>query len=362
MTGDLFFVTSVTSVSQWFNQFYVHYGLYKLVTQSMRRVKIIGTGSYVPEKVLTNRDLEKMVDTSDEWIRTRTGMSERHIASEKDKASDLAIKAAHRALKDNNIPPEDIDIILVATATPDMFFPSTACFVQSSIGAKRSVAFDISAACSGYIFALSVAEQYIKSGKYTTVLLISTEVCSRYIDWTDRNTCVLFGDGAAATVLKGVNGNRKDGIISTHIYSDGRYADLLYMRGGGSSYPLNHESIDNKLHFLKMKGNALFKIAVKNMTEVAREALAFNGYKISDIDLLIPHQANKRIIDAVAKNLDIPQEKIFINIEKYGNTSAVSIPLALDEALKEGRIEKGDLILMVAFGGGLTWGSALIKW
>lgn len=328
----------------------------------MKRVKIIGTGSYVPEKVLTNFDIEKIVDTSDEWIRTRTGMSERHIASDRDKASDLAVKAANRALKDSGIAPDEIDLILVATATPDMFFPSTACFVQSSIGAGRSAAFDISAACSGYIYALSVAENYIKNDKYNTVLLIASEVFSKYIDWGDRNTCVLFGDGAAATILRGVKGRRMDGIISTHIYSDGRYADLLYLRGGGSSCPLTHESINHKLHFLKMKGNSLFKIAIKNMSEVAREALSSNGYKISDVDILIPHQANKRIIDAVAENLKIPQEKIFINIEKYGNTSAASIPLALDEALKGGRIKKGDLILMVAFGGGLTWGSALIRW
>lgn len=328
----------------------------------MKRVKIIGTGSYVPEKVLTNFDIEKIVDTSDEWIRTRTGMSERHIASDRDKASDLAVKAANRALKDSGIAPDEIDLILVATATPDMFFPSTACFVQSSIGAGRSAAFDISAACSGYIYALSVAENYIKSDKYNTILLIASEVFSKYIDWGDRNTCVLFGDGAAATILRGFKGSRMDGIISTHIYSDGRYADLLYLRGGGSSCPLTHESINHKLHFLKMKGNSLFKIAIKNMSEVAREALSSNGYKISDVDILIPHQANKRIIDAIAENLKIPQEKIFINIEKYGNTSAASIPLALDEALKVGRIKKGDLILMVAFGGGLTWGSALIRW
>lgn len=328
----------------------------------MKRIKIVGTGSYVPEKVLTNFDIEKIVDTSDEWIRTRTGMSERHIASDRDKASDLAVKAANRALKDSGIAPDEIDLILVATATPDMFFPSTACFVQSSIGAGRSAAFDISAACSGYIYALSVAENYIKSDKYNTVLLIASEVFSKYIDWGDRNTCVLFGDGAAATILRGVKGNRRDGIISTYIYSDGRYADLLYLRGGGSSCPLTHESINHKLHFLKMKGNSLFKIAIKNMSEVAREALSSDGYKVSDVDILIPHQANKRIIDAVAENLKIPQEKIFINIEKYGNTSAASIPLALDEALKVGRIKKGDLILMVAFGGGLTWGSALIRW
>jgi 3-oxoacyl-[acyl-carrier-protein] synthase-3 len=328
----------------------------------MKRIKIIGTGSYVPEKVLTNFDLAKMVDTSDEWIRTRTGMSERHIASDKDKTSDLAVKAAHKALEDSGIKHEEIDLILVATATPDMFFPSTACFVQSAIGAKKSAAFDISAACSGYIYALSVAEQFIRSGKYNTVLLIASEIFSRYIDWTDRGTCVLFGDGAAATVLKGIDGKKRDGIISTLIYSDGRYAEFLYLRGGGSSCPLTHESLDNKQHLLKMKGNSTFKVAVKNMSEAARESLASNGYKVSDIDLLIPHQANKRIIDAVAENLDVPKEKIFINIEKYGNTSAASIPLALDEALRGGRIKEGDLILMVAFGGGLTWGSALIRW
>lgn len=328
----------------------------------MKRIKIVGTGAYVPEKVLTNFDLEKMVDTSDEWIRSRTGMSERHIAFDKDKTSDLAVKAAHNALKDGNVKPEEIELILVATATPDMFFPSTACFVQSAIGAKKSAAFDISAACSGYIYALSVAEQFIRSGKYNTVLLVASEIYSRYIDWTDRGTCVLFGDGAAATVIRGMDGKKKDGILSTLIYSDGRYAEFLYLRGGGSSCPLTHESIDNKEHLLKMKGNSTFKIAVKNMSEAARESLSSNGYKVSDIDMLIPHQANKRIIDAVAENLDIPQEKIFINIEKYGNTSAASIPLALDEALKAGMIKEGDLILMVAFGGGLTWGSALIRW
>ncbi|MFV1951164.1 MAG: beta-ketoacyl-ACP synthase III [Nitrospinota bacterium] len=325
------------------------------------RAKIIGTGSYVPEKIITNHDLEKMVDTTDEWIRTRTGMVERRIASKKEAASDLAIIAAKRALKDAGVKAKDIDLIILATATPDMLFPSTACIVQAALGIKGSGAFDISAACTGFIYALSITEQYIKSRKYKTILLITSELLTRYIDWTDKSTCVLFGDGAAAMVIQSTN-NRKSGIISTSIHADGSYADSLFVQGGGSRCVVSHESVDKKLHFVKMKGNETFKMAVKAMTASAQEALSYNGFSVNDIDLLIPHQANIRIMNAVSKKIGLPSEKVYVNIEKYGNTSAVSIPLALDEAVKEGRVSKGDLVLMVAFGGGLTWGSALIRW
>ncbi|MBI5182999.1 MAG: ketoacyl-ACP synthase III [Nitrospinae bacterium] len=325
------------------------------------RAKIIGTGSYVPEKVITNYDLEKMVDTTDEWIRTRTGMVERRIASNNEAASDLAIMAAKRALKDADVKAKDIEMILLATATPDMLFPSTACIVQTALGIKGAAAFDISAACTGFIYALSITEEYIKSGKYKTILLITTELLTRYIDWTDRSTCILFGDGASAMVIQGTN-SRDGGVISTHIHADGSYADFISVQGGGSRCVVSHESVDKKLHFMKMKGNETFKMAVKMMTATAREALSYNGFSVDDINLFIPHQANIRIINAVSKKLGIAPEKIYINIEKYGNTSAVSIPLALDEVVKGGRLSKGDLILMVAFGGGLTWGSALVRW
>ena len=328
----------------------------------MIQAKIIGTGSYAPDKILTNFDLEKMVDTSDEWIKTRTGISERRIADEKEACSDLAIKASKKALKQAGIKSKDLDLILVATATPDMLFPSTACMVQLGIGAKNAFAYDLSAACSGFIYGLSVTEQYIKSGRHKTILLIGSEIFSRIINWNDRSTCVLFGDGAGAVVIQAEMARKKGGILSTHLHSDGHYYDLLFVPGGGSRLPISEKMIREKKNFIKMKGNETFKIAVRFMVNAAKEAISHNNYTIDDIKLIIPHQANKRIIDAVAKKLSLPEKKMFVNLKKYGNTSAASIPLALNEAVQEKRIKKDDIILLTAFGAGFTWGSALIKW
>lgn len=326
----------------------------------MKKSRIIGTGSYVPKMVLTNFDLENMVDTSDEWIIERTGIRERRIAGKDEAASDLAYEASQRALKAAGIKPKEIDLILLATTTPDMFFPSTACILQNRLNSQKAAALDISAACSGFIYALSIADQFIKGGLYKTVLVVGAEVLSRITDWNDRTTCVLFGDGAGAAVLQ-PSGDRR-GIISAHLHSDGSLKDLLYIPGGGSRNPTSKRSIEKGLHYIKMRGNETFKVAVRNLEEIALESLMANNLKPSDIDLFIPHQANLRIIQAIAKRLDLPMDKVIVNIDRYGNTSAASIPIALDEAVSEGRIKEGDLILMEAFGGGLTWASALIRW
>jgi len=326
----------------------------------MIRARIVGTGSYVPEKVLTNQDLEKMVDTSDEWITTRTGVKERRITSNGEASSTLATHAAQRALEMAGISPEELDLIIVGTITPDMIFPSVGCLLQDKIGAKRAVAFDIFAGCTGFIYALSVADSLIKNGNYQKALVVGAENMSKIADYQDRSTCALFGDGAGAAVL--VREESERGIISTHLHSDGRYADLLYQPGGGTAIPATHESVDKRLHYLKMDGNKLFKIAVKSLEETVLETLAFNNMKNDEIDLLIPHQANLRIIQAIAKRLNLPEEKVFVNIQKYGNTSSASIPIALDEANREGRIKDGDLLLFNAFGAGLTWGAALVRW
>ncbi len=324
------------------------------------RARIVGTGSYVPEKVLTNQDLEGMVDTSDEWITTRTGIKERRITCNGEASSTLAACASQRALEMAGISPEELDLIVVGTITPDMIFPSVACLVQDKIGAKKAVAFDVFAGCTGFIYALSIADNFIKTGSYQKVLVIGAENMSKIADYQDRRTCVLLGDGAGVAVLVREEGER--GVISTHLHSDGSYANLLYQPGGGTAIPATHESIDNRLHYLKMDGNKLFKIAVKSLEESVLETLAFNNIKNSEIDLLIPHQANLRIIQAIAKRLDLPEEKVYVNIHKYGNTSSASIPIALDEANREGRIKEGDLLIFNAFGAGLTWGAALVRW
>lgn len=326
----------------------------------MQRSRIIGTGAYAPSRVLTNFDLEKMVNTSDEWIMERTGIKERRVAAEDEATSDLSIKAANNAIEMAGIKPEAIDIIIVGTVTPDMFFPSTASIVQNKIGAKNAVAFDISAACSGFIYALSIADQFIKSGTYKTALVIGAEVLSRMIDWSDRNTCVLFGDGAGAAILQADNGER--GILSTHLHTDGSMWDFLYTPGGGSRYPLSHQVIDDKLIYMRMKGNETFKVAVKSLEAVVIEALEYNNLKPSDINWIIPHQANLRIIQSIVKRLEMPMEKVVLNIERFGNTSAASVPMALDEAVRDGRVKKNDIIIFEAFGAGLTWASALLRW
>ncbi|MFQ5454713.1 MAG: beta-ketoacyl-ACP synthase III [Nitrospirota bacterium] len=324
------------------------------------RSRIIGTGLYVPKSVMSNSDLEKMVDTSDQWIVERTGIRERRIAMDGETTSFMAAKASEKALEMANTSVEEIDIIIVATSTPDMFFPSTACMVQNNLGAKRSFAFDISAACSGFIYALSVSDQYIRSGFCKTALVIGSEVLSTITDWTDRTTCVIFGDGAGAVVLKKSDGER--GVLSTHLYSDAKFWDLIYVPGGGSRCPPSEKMLKDRLNSMKMKGNETFKIAVRALEEASREALRYNDISVSDIAFFIPHQANYRIIKAVADRLHISMDNVFINIDRYGNTSSASIPIALDEAVRSNRINDGDIIIISAFGGGLTWGSAAIRW
>lgn len=319
---------------------------------------IIGTGSYVPPKVLTNQDLERMVDTSDEWIVSRTGIRERRIA-EGETTTDIAVKAAKNALKSAEVSPKEIDLIIVGTVTPAMLFPSTACFVQAHIGANRGIpAFDVSAACSGFLYALDVADKYIRAGISKKTLVVGVDLFSNIIDWKDRNTCVLFGDGAGAVVLSAEKGRR--GILSSHIHADGHYWNVLYAPLGIASTPFHNETSENS--YLKMQGNETFKIAVRTMGKTCQEALDYNGLKAEDITILIPHQANMRIIKATAERLRLPEEKVYINLDKYGNTSAGSIPLALDEAVKSGKVKKGDIVLFAAFGGGLTWASALVRW
>lgn len=326
----------------------------------MLRAKIIAAGSYVPERVLTNLDLEKMVDTSDEWIRERSGIRERRIASEKEAASDLAYEAARAAFKKTDIKPKDIELIIVATVTGDMPTPATACRLQHKLGIKKAAAFDINAACSGFLYGLSIADSFIKSGAYKRILLVGTEVLSRFTDWEDRTTCVLFGDGAGAVILETTDEDR--GIVSTHIRSDGSLWELLNMPGGGSLNPPSKESIKKRQHYLKMKGNETFKVAVRTLENLVERTLEENKLKPSQLSLLIPHQANLRIIQATADRLNLPPEKVFVNIDKYGNTSSASIAIALDEAVRQGRVRDGDYVLLEAFGGGLTWASVLIKW
>lgn len=320
---------------------------------------IVGTGSAAPDKVVTNFDLEKIVDTSDQWIRERTGIERRHILEEGKTNSDLAAMAAMRAIEDAGLTPRDIDCIIQATITPDSLFPATACRVQALINADRAAAFDISAACSGFIYGLVLADSLITTGKYKRVLVIGSEILSRFMDWEDRATCVLFGDGAGAVVLASSDGER--GILSDYLRSDGRLADLLGIAGGGSAMPTSHTTVDEKRHFIHMKGREVFKHAVRTMVDAAKHGLKAAGYKDEDLDLLITHQANIRIIEAIGERLKLPKENIFVNLQEYGNTSAASIPLAMDQARKEGKLKPGDLCLLVAFGGGFTWASCLVR-
>ena len=329
------------------------------VRRSPRRIGITGLGMHVPAKVLTNRDLEKMVDTSDDWIRTRTGIEERRIAPPGTTTSDLAFAAAQQALKQARLKPQDIELIIVATTTPDMLFPSTSCLVQQRLGATQAVCFDLSAACSGSVFAMITAQQYLLNGRYRNALVIGAEVLSSFIDWTDRSTCILFGDGAGACVLQPV---KRGGILATDMGSDGRAADLLYMPGGGSKHPPSHQSVDQRLHFLRMNGTEIFKLAVRRMAESAQRVITTGKIKPERVACFIPHQANVRIIEAVVKRANLPPEKVFMNLQRYGNTSAASNLIALYEAVKTGRIKRGDHAVMVAFGAGLTWGSILLQW
>lgn len=325
-----------------------------------RPCSITGVGSYLPERILTNADLEKMVETSDEWILTRTGIRERRIAADSEFTSDMAAEAARRAMQRAGVTADQIDLIIVATITPDMPFPCTACLVQQKIGARRAAAFDLEAACSGFIYALEIGQQFITSRTYETVLVIGAEKLSSIIDWTDRNTCVLFGDGAGAAILQ--NRPNSHGLLTTCMGADGTKADLLSMPGGGSRCPATAKSVDARLHYLRMDGKETFKNAVNAMCQAAGEVLRRCELDIRRVKCVIPHQANQRIISAVADRLGAEPEQIFVNLDRYGNTSAASVAIALDEAVQTGRVTRGDLVLLVVFGAGLTWGAAVIEW
>lgn len=323
-------------------------------------VGILGTGKYVPERVLTNQDLEKMVETNDEWIVSRTGMRERRIASAEQASSDLAYEAAQEALKNAGITAEQLDLIIVATVTPDMSFPSTACLVQAKLGAKKAAAFDLSAACSGFIYGLANAANFIATGTYKYALVIGAECLSKITDYTDRNTCILFGDGAGAVVIGEVPEGR--GFRSFELGADGTGGELLKVAAGGSRCPSSVTSVEQKQHFIYMAGAEVFKFAVRIMGNAAEEALRKAEKTKADIDLLVPHQANIRIIQSALDRLGLPEEKCMVNLHKYGNVSAGSIPIALAEAVEEGRVKEGDCLVMVGFGGGLTWGASVLVW
>ncbi len=326
----------------------------------LRPVHIVGTGSYTPERILTNQDLERIVDTSDEWITSRTGIKERRISDPKTPSSFLATQAASRALEAAGLRGEDLDQIIVGTVTGDRPFPSTACIVQDRLGATKAHAFDVSAACAGFLYGLSVGRSAIGAGAAETVLVIGVETLSKIVNWTDRNTCVLFGDAAGAVILR--SSDKPGGILATRLHSDGSLVHLLEMPAGGSLQPPSHDTVDRQLHTIHMSGNDVFKHAVRAMESVALETLEAAGRKPEDLALLIPHQANYRIIEATARRVGIPMDKVFVNLDRYGNTSAASIPLALDEARRSGRIRPGDLIELVTFGGGFTWAAAVIQW
>lgn len=321
---------------------------------------IVGIGTYLPEKILSNNDLEKVVDTSDEWITSKTGIKERRIASSEQATSDLAFLAGKQALKDAEVNPDEVDLIIVATATPDMMFPATACIVQEKLGAINASAFDLEAGCTGFIYAITVGSQFIASGMYKTVLIIGAETLSRILDWKDRTTCVLFGDGAGAVLLKPVESNR--GILACHLGADGTGSSTLTMPAGGSRMPATSETADKKLHTVHMNGHEVYKFATRIIVDAAKKVLEKAHLSISEIDLFIPHQANIRIIDSSAKKLGLPMEKIMVNIERFGNTSSASIPLALADALEQGTVKDGDNIVMVGFGSGLTFGAVAMKW
>ena len=328
--------------------------------ENKRKIKIAGIGSYTPDKVLTNADLEKMVDTSDDWIITRTGIKERRIGSDDQATSDLGIEAGRLALKDAGLTADDIDLILVATNTTDTPFPSTACWIQKGLKADHVPAFDISAGCTGFIYGMIIAESLILSGKNKRILLLSPEMLSKVTNWKDRNTCVLFGDGAGAVVLE--ESADDSGMLSSYWRADGNLAELLLLPGGGSRMPVTHEMVDQNLQYLHMKGNEVFKHAVKRMGEAAVESLKEAGLTTDDVDYLIPHQANIRIIDATGRRLKLPPEKVFVNIHKYGNTSVATVPVGLAELYQEGKLKKDDIIVMDAFGAGFTWAALVYRW
>ncbi len=324
----------------------------------MKYVKIIGTGSSVPDAILSNSDLEKMVETSDEWITSRTGIRERRIADENTASSDIAYEAAEKALKAAGVSPQQIDVIIVGTITPDFLFPSTGCVVQGLLGARNAYAFDLMAGCSGFLYTLHVAQGIIKSGGAEKILAIGVDTLSKVTDFEDRSTCILFGDGAGAAVL---SASEEPGILSSILSSDGRDWDLLYVPAGGSRTPINEQTLKTRDQYIKMKGNDVFKVAVKSMESATINAIKEAGLEPEDIDLFVPHQANQRILEAVRKRLNFPEEKVFVNLDKYGNTSGASVPLALDEAIRQERVKEGDLVLFAAFGAGFTWGASVVR-
>lgn len=320
---------------------------------------ILGMGHSYPSGILTNADLEKIVDTSDEWITTRTGIKQRHKAASDEYTSQFAVKAGKQALERAGIDPNDIDVIVCATTTPDQILPSTGCIIQRELGCENAAGMDLFAACSGFIYGLTMVESMIRTGQIRYALVIGAEVLTKYVDYTDRSTCVLFGDGAGAAVLGPVS--REKGILATKIRSDGRYEEQLYAPGGGTRYGTSHETIEKRMHYFKMKGNELFKVAVRSMADISAEIIQKAGLTIDDIDLVIPHQANQRITDAVAQRLGVPQEKVYSNIAYHGNTSSASIPIAIDECIQSGKIHEGSTVLLTAFGGGVTWGATIVK-
>jgi 3-oxoacyl-[acyl-carrier-protein] synthase III len=320
---------------------------------------IIGMGHSYPEGILSNADLEKIVETSDEWITTRTGIKQRHRAAENEYTSQFGTCAARKALEDAGLQPTDIDIIVCATTTPDQIMPSTGALIQAQLGAHNAAGMDVFAACSGFLYGLTMVESMIRTGQIKYALVIGAEVLTKYVDYTDRSTCVIFGDGAGAAVLGPVP--EGTGILATKIRSDGRYEEQLYCPAGGTKLGTTHETIDNRMHFFKMKGNELFKVAVRSMADISAEMLEKSGYTVDDVDLVIPHQANQRITDAVASRLGVPEEKVYSNIAEHGNTSSASIPIAIDECMKSGKIKQGSLVLLTAFGGGVTWGGTVIR-
>jgi 3-oxoacyl-[acyl-carrier-protein] synthase III len=326
----------------------------------MIRAQIIGVGAYAPKRVLTNQELERLVDTSDEWIVQRTGIKERHVVDETEATSDLALRAAQQALERAQVEPKEIDLIVVGTTTGDMAFPTTANIVQHQLGCRNAGSMDVYAACAGSIYSLSVGSQYIESGKYRTVLCIGAECLSRITDYTDRGTCILLADAAGAAVLRASDGDA--GILDVDIYSDGRYGELLMQPAGGSRNPATHETVDKRMHYTKMKGNEVFKVAVRMFSDSAERLLTRHGLTAKDLALFVPHQANLRIIEAAVKRLKLPMDKVIVNVDRYGNTGAASVYVALEEALALKRIRPGDLVLMAAFGGGFTWGAALLRW
>jgi 3-oxoacyl-[acyl-carrier-protein] synthase-3 len=321
---------------------------------------ILGSGSALPEKVLSNSDLEKMVETSDKWITERTGIKERHMAAPDETTSTLSVKASRKALEMAGLTSKDLDLIICATISPDMPLPSTAAFIQHDLGARACCAFDLAAACSGFLFGMTVAEQFIRNGRCKYVLVIGAELLSRYVDYKDRETCVLFGDGVAAAVLGRVT--PPSGILASEMHTEGRFADHLCIPAGGTASPASHETVERGAHYIKMRGNELFKVAVRNMQDVSRRVLEKAQIPASQIDLFIPHQANQRITEAVRERLGVAPEKVYTNIHRVGNTSSASIPICIDECVRSGRLKRGDLVLMAAFGAGVTWGAVLMRW